>query len=174
MLFSPPPPLCNAETLSSLTNEHVVEQTQPSSRSFQSRQLRRHTTQAVNNMGINRQSMLVFADFNSFESPGSSRQRHPHYRGEDEDYSFDPDFNMNFDPPRIDEKGRPESNYSLEKNLPQPPYHIFTPSKKKQMVYTVSLAGLFSPLSSNIYFPALGQISRVQLLSLDLSVHCSY
>jgi hypothetical protein len=38
---------------------------------------------------------------------------------------------------------------------------VFSLAKKKQMVYIVSLAGLFSPLSSNIYFPALGQISKV-------------
>ncbi|KAL1983994.1 hypothetical protein VTN96DRAFT_9679 [Rasamsonia emersonii] len=42
-----------------------------------------------------------------------------------------------------------------------PPYHVFSRSRKKQMVYIVSLAALFSPLSSNIYFPALGDVSRV-------------
>jgi hypothetical protein len=42
---------------------------------------------------------------------------------------------------------------SLEKKLPELPYHVFTLAKKRQMVYIVSLAGLFSPLSSNIYFP---------------------
>jgi hypothetical protein len=43
----------------------------------------------------------------------------------------------------------------------EPPYHVFSRSRKKQMVYIVSLAGLFSPLSSNIYFPALGDVSKV-------------
>jgi hypothetical protein len=52
-----------------------------------------------------------------------------------------------------------------EKVLPEPPYHIFDRKRKKQIVYIVSLAGLFSPLSSNIYFPALGQIANVSLLS---------
>ncbi|KAK4041846.1 major facilitator superfamily domain-containing protein [Parachaetomium inaequale] len=42
---------------------------------------------------------------------------------------------------------------------PDPPYHVFTTRKKWQLVYIVSLAGLFSPLSSNIYFPALGDIA---------------
>jgi len=53
------------------------------------------------------------------------------------------------------------NTWGSEKQLPEPPYHVFTLEKKRQMVYVVSLAGLFSPLSSNIYFPALGQISRV-------------
>jgi hypothetical protein len=45
--------------------------------------------------------------------------------------------------------------------LPEPPYHVFDRSKKKLLVYIISLAGLFSPLSSNIYFPALGEIATV-------------
>jgi len=118
--------------------------------------------------------MLIFADFNNFESARSSRQGQPHFWDDDDDYAFEPDFNPNFDPPRLDEKSSPESTCSLGENLLEPPYHIFTLSKKKQMVYIVSLAGLFSPLSSNIYFPALGQISRVQLPSLDISVHYKY
>jgi hypothetical protein len=52
--------------------------------------------------------------------------------------------------------------YSLDKPLPEPPYHVFTLAKKKQVVYIVSAAAIFSPLSSNIYFPALGQISVVR------------
>jgi hypothetical protein len=42
------------------------------------------------------------------------------------------------------------------------PYHVFTRRKKKALVYLVSMAALFSPLSSNIYFPALGSMSRVR------------
>lgn len=42
-----------------------------------------------------------------------------------------------------------------------PPYHVFPRSRKLQMVCIVSLAAIFSPLSSNIYFPALSEISRV-------------
>lgn len=52
----------------------------------------------------------------------------------------------------------------------QPPpsqeYHIFTRSKKLQIVYIVSAAAIFSPLSSNIYFPALGMISKVSWYGL--------
>jgi len=56
------------------------------------------------------------------------------------------------------------SLHSPNKALPEPPYHVFTRAKKKELVYIVSLAGLFSPLSSNIYFPALGQIAIVSLV----------
>lgn len=64
------------------------------------------------------------------------------------------------------------SQYVLEKNLPNPPYHVFSMARKKQLVYIVSLAGLFSPLSSNIYFPALGDIALVSsLLLVGLVLH---
>jgi hypothetical protein len=42
-----------------------------------------------------------------------------------------------------------------------PPHHIFDRAKKKRLVYLVSLAAVFSPLSSNIYFPALNEIALV-------------
>jgi len=64
-------------------------------------------------------------------------------------------------PPSTASISSASSACSLKKNISEPPYHVFSRSKKKQLVYIVSLAGLFSPLSSNIYFPALGQISRV-------------
>jgi len=44
---------------------------------------------------------------------------------------------------------------------PLEPYHVFSRREKWCAVWIVSLAGLFSPLSSNIYFPALGDISLV-------------
>lgn len=44
---------------------------------------------------------------------------------------------------------------------PSAAYHIFSRTQKLQIVYIVSAAAIFSPLSSNIYFPALGMISRV-------------
>ena len=51
---------------------------------------------------------------------------------------------------------------SLEAQQLSPPvYHIFSRSRKLEMVVIVSVAAIFSPLSSNIYFPALGAISRV-------------
>ena len=42
-------------------------------------------------------------------------------------------------------------------------YHIFTRQQKTHLVLMVSLAAVFSPLSSNIYFPALVTISQVRL-----------
>jgi hypothetical protein len=42
-----------------------------------------------------------------------------------------------------------------------PPHSIFTRKQKKMLVYIVSMAAIFSPLSSNIYFPAVDTISRV-------------
>jgi hypothetical protein len=49
---------------------------------------------------------------------------------------------------------------------PQPaaaeaPYHVFTPRQRWQVVAMISAAGLFSGLSSNIYFPALDAIAQV-------------
>ncbi|OCL08714.1 florfenicol exporter [Glonium stellatum] len=55
-----------------------------------------------------------------------------------------------------------------ETPINEPPYHILTPRQKKQLVYIVSLAGLFSPLSSNIYFPALDTIARDLHVSVSL------
>lgn len=158
-----PPPTYDAGAYSSLTNEDASGQSQPY---YRANPARRHTVQATQGMG--RQSMLVFSDFNSFESPRGSRSGPSRSRDDDEDYEFDPDFKPEFDPLHDEKKFGPESTYSLEKNLPDPPYHVFTLAKKKQMVYIVSLAGLFSPLSSNIYFPALGQISRVCPISTDM------
>ncbi|KAK4220308.1 major facilitator superfamily domain-containing protein [Rhypophila decipiens] len=63
-----------------------------------------------------------------------------------------------------------------EKPLPEPPYHVFTRKEKWALVYIVSLAGLFSPLSSNIYFPALGAIAKalqtnIALVSLTVTIY---
>ncbi|KAK3693414.1 major facilitator superfamily domain-containing protein [Podospora appendiculata] len=57
-----------------------------------------------------------------------------------------------------------------------PPYHVFTTRQKWQLVYIVSLAGLFSPLSSNIYFPALGAIATelntsISLVALTVTIY---
>lgn len=44
---------------------------------------------------------------------------------------------------------------------PEPPYHVFTKKEKWLVTVIIAVAGLFSPLSSNIYFPALGAIANV-------------
>jgi hypothetical protein len=44
----------------------------------------------------------------------------------------------------------------------EPLYHVFSNKRKWAVVITIGIAGLFSGLSSNIYFPALGAISKVR------------
>ncbi|KAF7874959.1 hypothetical protein EAF04_002133 [Stromatinia cepivora] len=60
------------------------------------------------------------------------------------------------------------SLYVVKKESEEPPYHIFSMAQKRQLVYIVSFAGLFSPLSSNIYFPSLKEISTDLHVSLSL------
>lgn len=48
------------------------------------------------------------------------------------------------------------------------PYHVFSKRQKWNIVYLVSLAGSFSPLSSNIYFPAINAISTELGVSMSL------
>ncbi|KAJ5149143.1 hypothetical protein N7448_000721 [Penicillium atrosanguineum] len=62
------------------------------------------------------------------------------------------------------------SSINLESQIPKSTtYHVFTRSRKLQMVCIVSLAAIFSPLSSNIYFPALGIISKDLGVSMSLT-----
>lgn len=52
-------------------------------------------------------------------------------------------------------------------------YSVFTVNQKRAMIATGSLASFFSPLSSSIYFPALGTIARelnVSVTKIDLTV----
>lgn len=41
------------------------------------------------------------------------------------------------------------------------PYHVFAKGRKKFLVGVIGVAGLFSGLSSNIYFPSLDAIAKV-------------
>ncbi|VUC30109.1 unnamed protein product [Clonostachys rosea] len=50
----------------------------------------------------------------------------------------------------------------------EPPYHIFSRRQKWNLVFLVSLAGSFSPLSSNIYFPAVDSIASELHISASL------
>jgi len=47
----------------------------------------------------------------------------------------------------------------------EPPFSIFSDTKKKLIVLTISFIGLLSPLSANIYFPAITAIAK----DLDVS-----
>lgn len=46
-------------------------------------------------------------------------------------------------------------------NAADEPYHVYSKAEKMKIVYLVSCLGIFSPLSSNIYFPAMGRIASV-------------
>lgn len=50
---------------------------------------------------------------------------------------------------------------------PKEPYHVFSHGKKWSIVILIGVAGLFSGLSSNIYFPALDAIAKVSLARSD-------
>ncbi|TKA44796.1 hypothetical protein B0A55_13079, partial [Friedmanniomyces simplex] len=50
-----------------------------------------------------------------------------------------------------------ESLHTVPTN--SPPWSIFTPNQKRFIVLMVAIAGFFSPLSANIYFPALNTLS---------------
>ncbi|KAL2203372.1 MFS general substrate transporter [Sarocladium strictum] len=79
----------------------------------------------------------------------------------------------------------PDGNYADDNEtrpIPDPthvvdiPYHIFSRRQKWKLVYLVSLAGCFSPLSSNIYFPAISTIASdlgvsSSLVALTITVY---
>ncbi|KAI9690643.1 MAG: hypothetical protein M1820_009950 [Bogoriella megaspora] len=69
--------------------------------------------------------------------------------------------------------GSPTSTQAAK---PEPPYHILSKRQKWILVSLVSLAGMFSPLSSNIYFPAIDTISAdlgvsISLVALTITVY---
>lgn len=69
----------------------------------------------------------------------------------------------------------PSESIDLEIQAPRSAlYHVFTRSRKLEMVWIVSAAAVFSPLSSNIYFPALGMISRVSQHALTRDMYLTF
>ncbi|CAG7915817.1 unnamed protein product [Penicillium olsonii] len=52
-----------------------------------------------------------------------------------------------------------ESTPLLADCTPNQPYSVFTPSQKRLIILTAALASSFSPLSANIYYPALNSIA---------------
>ncbi|PBP27927.1 MFS general substrate transporter [Diplocarpon rosae] len=158
-----PAPTHNVERLSSLENGPPIDQDGPQHPSYIPFPTARAKSENLA-IGRNRQSILALADFYDSESPKNCRsQKHEPSR---EDWQH-----KNESTPRNSTDASSLSTvsvYSVEKNLPEPPYHVFSLARKKQLVYIVSLAGLFSPLSSNIYFPALGNIARDLKISLSM------
>ncbi|KAF6825837.1 major facilitator superfamily transporter [Colletotrichum plurivorum] len=55
-----------------------------------------------------------------------------------------------------------------EKQTTEPPYHVFTRRQKWFIIAIIGAAGLFSGLSSNIYFPSLDAISRDLHVSAEM------
>jgi hypothetical protein len=50
---------------------------------------------------------------------------------------------------------------SIVKQQPDPSLHLFSARKKKAIIHLMAMAALFSPLSSNIFFPAIETIAKV-------------
>ncbi|MCJ1314798.1 hypothetical protein MMC15_000110 [Xylographa vitiligo] len=68
------------------------------------------------------------------------------------------------DPPPDDDGGPPAfPTADLEAahgtSTPRPPYSVFSKRQKQYIVFMASWAGFFSPLSANIYFPALNTLA---------------
>lgn len=55
-----------------------------------------------------------------------------------------------------------------EQHQGTPMYTVFRKSTQRWIVFLVALAGFFSPLSANIYFPALNYIAADLSVSLEL------
>lgn len=60
------------------------------------------------------------------------------------------------------------STQTPQSTPPEEPYHVFGPKQKWFVVITIGMAGLFSGLSSNIYFPSLDAIAKVRYFDLLL------
>lgn len=67
----------------------------------------------------------------------------------------------NLDKEKANGQTEPEdpSQEQEEQQPPEPPFSIFTPGERRFIVVMASLAALFSPLSANIYYPALNTLS---------------
>jgi hypothetical protein len=50
---------------------------------------------------------------------------------------------------------------SVREKAVEEPYHVYDKKQKWVLIIIIGIAGLFSGLSSNIYFPALDQIATV-------------
>ncbi|KAL2036526.1 hypothetical protein N7G274_010756 [Stereocaulon virgatum] len=64
-------------------------------------------------------------------------------------------------PPQVDSPTEcgPEDLEALHRASSEPAYSVFTSRQRQFIVFMVACAGFFSPLSANIYFPALNSLS---------------
>ena len=83
--------------------------------------------------------------------------------------------------PAVDSDGQPSSENAIIQDEPPPPdleqlarapsgpaYSVFNKHQKGYIVFMVALGGFFSPLSGNIYFPALNTLARDLKVSNEL------
>ncbi|KAL8801075.1 MAG: hypothetical protein Q9182_004714 [Xanthomendoza sp. 2 TL-2023] len=75
--------------------------------------------------------------------------------------------------PEHDEVSRDQINLDVEQphkatESQKAPYTVFSKPEKRWIVFLVALAGFFSPLSANIYFPAVNYLARDLHVSLEL------
>ena len=63
-----------------------------------------------------------------------------------------------------------ELSIEPQQNDPMPPipYSIFTRPQKRLIVFLIAYAGMFSPLSSFIYYPAITSLSKDLHVSIEL------
>jgi hypothetical protein len=127
---------------------------------------------------MSRSSVQVLSDFNGFNSSPddtpTNLSRRESYEKPGQDIAenmFTEKRNMSVSSTdtSVTESG---DNFVSLKNNEAPPYHILTSSQKKVLVYIVSMAGMFSPLSSNIYFPAIGKIANVSIEGRSWQYSC--
>ncbi|KAL8994627.1 MAG: hypothetical protein Q9169_005449 [Polycauliona sp. 2 TL-2023] len=53
-------------------------------------------------------------------------------------------------------------------NVQEAPYTVLTKPEKRWIIFLVAMAGFFSPLSTNIYFPAIKYLARDLSVSVEL------
>ncbi|THY45655.1 citrate synthase, partial [Aureobasidium pullulans] len=78
------------------------------------------------------------------------------------------EFNISSDPdaaPVVPSGSHEKTEQNVVSTIEQPTddnevYSVFTPTQKKLIVLTASLAGFFSPLSGSIYYPSLNTIAE--------------
>ena len=68
----------------------------------------------------------------------------------------------------LDPRCRGTNTAGVGQDQSSSPYSVFSEPAKRWIIFLVALAGFFSPLSANIYFPALNYIAANLGVSLEL------
>lgn len=93
---------------------------------------------------------------NSVSSGWSTRAQNPF----DDSFTIGPSENSGEPNPFDDSNALSLDDGQSNRPESQQPYHVFSKGQKRLLVAIIGLAGLFSGLSSNIYFPAQDLIAR--------------